>query len=105
MHRGEYVFTKDAVQAIGVGRLESLHRSAQGYATGGFVGAGAPEPVPAAQSGSAPSSGGAIAPNIKVVNVLDPGEVIEAGLSTTIGEQAFLNFVTKNKQGIQGALG
>ncbi|WP_114966805.1 hypothetical protein [Alkalilacustris brevis] len=39
VHRGEYVFSKAAVQRLGVGRLESMHKAAQGYASGGAVGA------------------------------------------------------------------
>lgn len=38
VHGGEYVFSKQAVQALGVGRLEQLHQIAKGYAGGGFVG-------------------------------------------------------------------
>lgn len=38
VHRGEYVFSKEATQKIGVAKLESLHRNTRGYADGGFVG-------------------------------------------------------------------
>lgn len=38
VHGGEYVFSKRAVQAIGVARLERMHRAAKGYASGGYVG-------------------------------------------------------------------
>ncbi|WP_310622484.1 hypothetical protein [Flexibacterium corallicola] len=38
VHRGEYVFSKDATRALGVGNLESLHQKAKGYSSGGFVG-------------------------------------------------------------------
>ena len=37
VHRGEFVFTKEATSRIGVGNLYRLMR---GYATGGYVGAG-----------------------------------------------------------------
>lgn len=38
VHRGEYVMSKVATSAIGVGNLEALHRSAKrGYAEGGLV--------------------------------------------------------------------
>lgn len=38
VHGGEFVFTKEATKALGVGNLYSLMRSAQGYANGGYVG-------------------------------------------------------------------
>lgn len=38
VHGGEFVFTKEAASALGVGNLYSLMRSAQGYANGGYVG-------------------------------------------------------------------
>jgi phage tail tape measure protein, lambda family len=38
VHGGEFVFTKAATSALGVGYLDSLMHSAQGYATGGYVG-------------------------------------------------------------------
>src|SRR5690606_36812710 len=98
---GEYVMSEPAVQAIGVDRLESLHRSAKGYASGGFVGAAAPAPAPAAAN---PSNSGQPAASIKVVNVLDPGDVFEAGLATSIGEKAFLNFITRNSRATRGAI-
>lgn len=102
VHKGEYVMSADAVKAIGVDRLEWLHRSARGYAEGGLVGAPA---APAAPQRAEAGPGGDRGTNIKVVNVLDPGGVMEAGLSTTIGERAFFNFITRNSQAIRGALG
>lgn len=38
VHRGEFVFSKRAVDRIGVDRLDAAHRSAKGFADGGFVG-------------------------------------------------------------------
>ncbi|WP_320725977.1 phage tail tape measure protein [Enterobacter ludwigii] len=38
VHGGEFVFTKEATSALGVGNLYALMRNAQGYADGGFVG-------------------------------------------------------------------
>ncbi|EKS6339445.1 phage tail tape measure protein [Enterobacter hormaechei] len=38
VHGGEFVFTKEATSALGVGNLYSLMRSAKGYANGGYVG-------------------------------------------------------------------
>ncbi len=44
VHGGEYVFSKAAVQRIGVGNLEAMHRSLKGYAAGGMVGGAAAMP-------------------------------------------------------------
>lgn len=45
VHRGEFVFTKEATSRIGVGNLYSMMR---GYASGGLVGGGS---MPAAAAG------------------------------------------------------
>lgn len=37
VHGGEYVFSAPAVDRIGLGNLEGMHRSARGYQTGGYV--------------------------------------------------------------------
>jgi TP901 family phage tail tape measure protein len=37
VHGGEYVFSKRATDRIGVRNLEAMHRSAKGYASGGYV--------------------------------------------------------------------
>lgn len=50
VHRGEYVFPQEAVERIGVGRLEALNR---GFASGGYAGA-----MPAAASAGGRESGG-----------------------------------------------
>ncbi|WP_368936527.1 phage tail tape measure protein [Proteus penneri] len=39
VHGGEFVFTKEATARLGVGNLYRLMHAAQGYASGGFVGA------------------------------------------------------------------
>ncbi|PWK65875.1 tape measure protein [Aminobacter sp. AP02] len=40
VHKGEYVFSKAAVQKAGVANLDSMHRNLKsGYASGGYVGA------------------------------------------------------------------
>ncbi|MCW9739191.1 phage tail tape measure protein [Proteus mirabilis] len=39
VHGGEFVFTKEATAKLGVGNLYRLMHAAQGYASGGFVGA------------------------------------------------------------------
>lgn len=38
VHGGEFVFTKEATAAIGIGNLYAMMRGAQGYAGGGYVG-------------------------------------------------------------------
>ena len=37
VHAGEYVFSKKAVDRLGSGNLEAMHRAAKGYANGGLV--------------------------------------------------------------------
>jgi len=37
VHKGEYVFSKAAVDKIGAGNLEAMHRNLKGYANGGLV--------------------------------------------------------------------
>lgn len=37
VHAGEFVFSKRATDRIGVGNLDRMHRSAKGYASGGYV--------------------------------------------------------------------
>lgn len=57
VHGGEFVFTKEATAKLGVGNLYRLMYAAQGYASGGFVGAVAgripvtPQPTLARASG------------------------------------------------------
>ncbi|WP_295732074.1 tape measure protein [uncultured Bartonella sp.] len=42
VHRGEYVFSQDAVKAIGVENLEAMHSQLKGYSGGGLVGGSIP---------------------------------------------------------------
>ncbi|OLY45108.1 phage tail tape measure protein, lambda family [Bartonella apis] len=42
VHRGEFVFSQDAVKAIGVENLEAMHNQLKGYSNGGLVGGGIP---------------------------------------------------------------
>ncbi|MCV2877614.1 hypothetical protein OE699_02010 [Sedimentimonas flavescens] len=48
VHGGEYVFSKEAVQKIGVPNLDTMHKQLRGYAQGGSVG-GASVGVPVQQ--------------------------------------------------------
>lgn len=43
VHKGEYVFSKEATQAIGADNLEAMHKAARGYANGGLVGQSSPQ--------------------------------------------------------------
>lgn len=99
VHKGEYVFSKPAVESIGVDRLETLHRQAKGYSAGGHVTDAPSTPVQPMSGVAAPG-----AANVKVVNVIDPGDIVAAGLSTTVGERAFFNFISNNSRAISGAL-
>lgn len=55
VHGGEYVFSKAAVQRMGLQNLESMHRGAlRGYASGGVVGPRIPSVVAPAGRGAAP---------------------------------------------------
>ncbi len=47
VHRGEFVFSKQAVSRIGVARLQALHSGLKGYAEGGPVGISLPSFAPA----------------------------------------------------------
>lgn len=42
--------------------------------------------------------------NIKVVNTIDPGEFMSAGLSSRVGEQAFLNMISANRTALKQLL-
>ena len=96
VHRGEYVFSKAATRRLGVGNLEAMHRAAQrGYADGGLVGGGA---APGRPQGAAPV-------NVKVVNTIDPTEILESALSSPAGEKVIMNFFSRRQRGIKGVLG
>ncbi len=56
VHKGEYVFSKDAVDRIGVGNLEAMHRNLKGYAEGGFVAPSVPKLKQAAPPSAATST-------------------------------------------------
>jgi len=72
VHKGEYVFSKDAVSRIGVGNLERLHR---GYANGGLV---APSmPRLASPRSVAAQSGGPVDININVAGARGNQEIAE----------------------------
>ncbi|UUV43215.1 tape measure protein [Rhodobacter phage RcCWillis] len=43
--------------------------------------------------------------SVKVVNVLDPSEVLEKALGSEVGEKAFINFMARRSRQINGVLG
>ena len=79
VHGGEYVFSKKATDRIGVGNLEAMHRSAKGYAVGGYVGAA---------STSAPANSNVQAGGQSVVMIqLSPeliGQILEQAQGQTV---------------------
>lgn len=69
VHGGEFVFSKRAVQRIGVDQLESLHRNARGFAQGGFVGP--------SSGGGGDAGGGAPGGRVEVVARVEGGSIIQ----------------------------
>lgn len=49
--------------------------------------------------------GGGAAPQIKIVNALDAGDMVSQGLSTPAGGQAFMNFIRSNKRAVREVMG
>lgn len=85
VHGGEFVFTKEATAKLGVGNLYRLMHSAQGYASGGFVGSLAGN-VPSTPVTTSSSSG----VNITVVNqitVTGNGDAVLAQAMKEAAEQ------------------
>ncbi len=54
---------------------------------------------------NAESGQGASPVNVKVVNAIDSGEFVSAGLSTVVGERAVMNFMRARKTAVKSALG
>lgn len=77
VHGGEFVFTKEATSALGVGNLYALMRGAQGYANGGYVGTA---PMYGLQGGSA------------AINVNVGGVVIQGAQQQTTSATSSNNF-------------
>ncbi|MGA0564174.1 phage tail tape-measure protein [Ancylobacter sp. VNQ12] len=64
VHGGEYVFSKRATDRIGVGNLEAMHRSAKGYASGGYVAPVSRAPMFQRMAGASASAPGPISVSI-----------------------------------------
>lgn len=80
VHRGEYVFSAPATRAIGVDRLEAMHRTARGYAQGGLVGGG-----PRAGFGGGPS-GRPLRLQLELVSRVGPDANIRPAVARIAGD-------------------
>lgn len=83
VHKGEYVFSADAVRRIGVANLEAMHRQLKGYAGGGSVAAPAVNVAPAA-------------PNVQVAIIDDESRFGEYLAQDPRAERAILQVVRRN---------
>jgi hypothetical protein len=92
VHKGEYVFSKKAVDQIGVRNLDSMHKRFKGFANGGYVGSG---------GGAAPK----VDVPIKVINTFDAGSFLSEALGSAEGERQLLNFVRARPDAFRQAMG
>ena len=86
VHRGEYVMPAKAVERLGIGNLDNLAR-------------GAPAAAPAPAAAKAPII------NTKIVNVIDPADLLEKALSSAAGERVLVNHFARNATKLKGILG
>lgn len=115
---GSIFHTGGVVGGPGEGRTvsPSIFAGAMRYHTGGVAGL-QPNEVPAIlQRGeevltandprhSANGGGASKSPvNLKIVNVIDSGQAVSEGLSTAVGEEAFMNMVQANKNKLRTIL-
>ena len=97
MHRGEFVFSQEAVKKLGLGFLADLHKTATG------------QQVNIRSSRVTYAEGGAVNPpagastNLRIVNVLDPS-LVTGALDTPEGEEAILNIISRNGDAIKGVI-
>ena len=54
---------------------------------------------------NATSGGGGASPQIKIVNQIDSGDMVSAGLGSAAGEKAFINSISQNRDTIKRILG
>lgn len=78
VHGGEFVFSKPAVDRIGVGRLSALHRGLRGYAEGGLV-------MPSLRRPTLPSAGAGGFIDVGVAVAVQNGQLVP--LVTSISGQ------------------
>lgn len=69
VHGGEFVFSKPAVDRIGVGRLNAMHKGLRGYASGGLV-------MPSIRSTTASSGMGGGALDVNVAIGVENGNLV-----------------------------
>lgn len=77
VHGGEFVFTKEATAKLGVGNLYRLMHAAQGYASGGFVGAVAGR-IPVAPQPTLARAGGVQMTVVNHITVTGNGDAVLA---------------------------
>jgi tape measure domain-containing protein len=88
VHKGEYVFTQEDVQRIGLNNLEMMHRGADAITQAGVNNARTSEP--AGNSGS----------TVSIVNMVDP-DMLKAYLSTPDGQKAIINTIKRNPRTVK----
>ena len=88
VHKGEYVFSQEDVQRIGLNNLEMMHRSADAITQAGVNNARTSEP--AKSSGS----------TVSIVNMVDP-DMLKAYLSTPDGQKAIINTIKRNPRTVK----
>lgn len=77
VHGGEFVFTKEATAKLGVGNLYRLMHAAQGYASGGFVGAVAGR-IPVTPQSTLARAGGVQMTIVNHITVTGNGDAVLA---------------------------
>lgn len=88
VHKGEYVFSQEDVQRIGLNNLEMMHRGADAITQAGVNNARPSEP--AGNSGS----------TVSIVNMVDP-DMLKAYLSTPDGQKAIINTIKRNPKTVK----
>lgn len=88
VHKGEYVFTQEDVQRIGLNNLEMMHRGADAITQASVNNARTSEP--AGNSGS----------TVSIVNMVDP-DMLKAYLSTPDGQKAIINTIKRNPKTVK----
>ena len=88
VHKGEYVFSQEDVQRIGLNNLEMMHRGADAITQAGVN--NARTSAPAGNSGS----------TVSIVNMVDP-DMLKAYLSTPDGQKAIINTIKRNPKTVK----
>lgn len=92
VHRGEFVFTKEATSRIGVPRLSAMMDSVKGYADGGLVGGVLPMPQSLQTAPAYGLRGGSsVNVNLGGINIIQQGQAQQSGqasgASPSIGKE------------------